>query len=170
MRQRRAAPVATYIALGSNLEGPVGQLERGVRALGALPDSVVRRVSRFYRTEPVGPPGQPDYINAVVGLETRLRPLALLDAMQRIERTQGRVRRERWGPRTLDLDLLLYGDEEIDSPRLQVPHPRMHERLFVLRPLADIVAADFVIPGRGRLEAQLAACPRTGVERIDNPV
>ncbi|HIP53557.1 MAG TPA: 2-amino-4-hydroxy-6-hydroxymethyldihydropteridine diphosphokinase [Chromatiales bacterium] len=160
---------AVYIALGSNLDGPLTQLERAVKALGALPDTALKRVSPYYRTAPIGPPGQPDYFNAVVLLETYLDPLPLLDELQRIERDQGRVRGEHWGPRTLDLDILLYNGEEICEPRLQVPHPCMHERAFVLCPLADIAPSSLDIPGRGRLEALLADCPDEGVERLGKP-
>jgi len=123
--------------------------------------------SALYRTKPVGPQDQPDYINAVAALETRLMPRALLAALQGIERRHGRVRDgSRWGPRTLDLDLLLYGGEELDLPGLHIPHAQMHRRAFVLVPLADVAAASLVVPGRGRLGQLLAQVDGSGVERV----
>lgn len=131
--------VRAYIGLGSNLGDPLAQLRSAVKALEQLPGSRLTAVSRFYRSSPMGPGDQPDYLNAVAMLDTTLEPLALLDALQAIEQQQGRVRSgERWGPRTLDLDLLLYGAEEIDHPRLRVPHPGIRERNFVLVPLAEL--------------------------------
>ncbi|MEQ4939504.1 2-amino-4-hydroxy-6-hydroxymethyldihydropteridine diphosphokinase, partial [Proteus terrae] len=112
-----------YIALGSNLASPLEQVQAAYRPLGDIPPSRVVNVSSFYRTPPLGPQDQPDYLNAAVALETTLAPDALLDHTQRIELQQGRVRKaERWGPRTLDLDIMLFGDEDIDSPGLSVPH------------------------------------------------
>ncbi len=158
--------VPAFIGLGSNLDGPVEQVRRALDALTSLGGSRLAAASRLYRSDPVGPPGQPDYINAVAKLETRLAPGRLLDELQRIERRQGRVRGERWGPRTLDLDLLLYGDLAIDEPRLRVPHPRLAERMFVLRPLAELLASDAELPGLGRLDELLAACADGGVEPL----
>ncbi|WP_313113617.1 2-amino-4-hydroxy-6-hydroxymethyldihydropteridine diphosphokinase [Pseudescherichia sp.] len=128
-----------YIALGSNLASPLTQVNAAIVALGTLPDSQVVAVSGFYRTPPLGPQDQPDYLNAAVALETTLAPEALLDHTQRIELDQGRVRKaERWGPRTLDLDIMLFGDETLATPRLTVPHYDMKNRGFMLWPLFEI--------------------------------
>lgn len=128
-----------YISIGSNLARPLNQVERAVTALKAIPASSLLAVSPWYGSTPVGGPGgQPDYINGVACLQTRLTPHALLDALQGIEQQQGRERHTRWGARTLDLDLLLYDDCIIDDDRLTLPHPRMSTRAFVLAPLADI--------------------------------
>jgi 2-amino-4-hydroxy-6-hydroxymethyldihydropteridine diphosphokinase len=116
----------------------------------------------------MGPADQPDYINAVAALATRLSALELLDALQTIEQQQGRVREgERWGPRTLDLDLLLYGDQQIHTDRLTVPHPRLGERNFVMYPLHDITGDDLLIPGLDTLGHLLQACPRQGLELVE---
>lgn len=160
------AAVKAYIGLGSNLDDPESQVRRACDALARLPDSRLMRVSPLYRSDPVGPPGQPDYINAVAMLETALPPESLLDALQGIEQAHGRERLEHWGPRTLDLDILLYGDQRIASDRLTVPHPYLAERPFVLYPLADI-APDIVVPGHGPLADLLADCPPAGLERLD---
>ncbi len=131
-----------YIALGSNLASPLTQVNAAIAALGTIPDSRIVAVSSFYRTPPLGPQDQPDYLNAAVALETSLAPEALLDHTQRIELDQGRVRKaERWGPRTLDLDIMLFGDETIATPRLTVPHYDMKNRGFMLWPLFEIAPA-----------------------------
>ncbi|GIU09349.1 2-amino-4-hydroxy-6-hydroxymethyldihydropteridine diphosphokinase [Shewanella morhuae] len=134
-----------YVALGANLEDPKAQLDNAVAALSILALENRLQVSPYYRSVPMGDVVQPDYVNAVVSFDTELTPLALLDALQQIENTQGRIRLERWGPRTLDLDLLLYGNENIDIPRLKVPHYGMKERSFVLVPLAAI-APSLILP------------------------
>jgi len=150
------AAVRACIGLGSNLGEPERQLRQAVAALAALPESRLLAVSSLYRNPPMGPADQPDYLNAVALLETGLAPQALLDALQAIERAQGRLRDgTRWGPRTLDLDLLLYGEHSIDSARLQVPHPGLTARAFVLGPLAEI-APGLALPD-GRTVAMLAA-------------
>ena len=160
-------PVRAWIGLGSNLDGPEAQLQRALEALDRLPRSRVVACSSFYRSAPMGPADQPDYVNAVAALDTGLSPLELLDALQAVEAAQGRVRGpERWGPRTLDLDILLYGAERIDTPRLKVPHPGMAQRPFVLWPLAE-VAPGLEIPGLGPLDALLTACPREGLRRLE---
>jgi len=151
-----------WIALGSNLGDPPAQLRHAIDAVRALDGVSVTAVSSFYRTDPVGPPGQPDFCNAVAGIETRLAPEALLARLQAIERTAGRERSERWGPRTLDLDLLFYDDAVIDAPDLQVPHPRLAERAFVLVPLAE-VAPGADVPGHGRVADLRAAVDEAGV-------
>lgn len=155
-----------YIGLGSNLNHPRAQLERALEALAGLPDSELVGCSPFYRSAPMGPPGQPDYLNAVAALDTRLEPEALLDALQAIEQVQGRVRLERWGPRTLDLDILLYGKRRIDSARLTVPHSGIAERAFVLYPLADL-APQLTIPALGSMAELKARCAPMALWRLD---
>jgi 2-amino-4-hydroxy-6-hydroxymethyldihydropteridine diphosphokinase len=147
-----------FIALGSNLDHPEQQLRQALAALAALPASTLHRSSPFYRSRAVGPGDQPDYFNAVCELTTALAPLALLDQLQAIEQAQGRRRELRWGARTLDLDLLLYGDEIINLPRLQVPHPRLFERDWVLYPLADLDPA-LQFPDGTALRSRLDSCP-----------
>ncbi|MBZ5488804.1 2-amino-4-hydroxy-6-hydroxymethyldihydropteridine diphosphokinase [Halomonas aquamarina] len=127
-----------YIGLGSNLENPLTQVRQAISELAALPLSQLHRASSLYASRPVGPQDQPDFINAVVALETRLSPLALLDQLQGLEQRHRRRRERHWGPRTLDLDLLLYDQETIAHPRLRVPHPHMQARAFVLAPLAEL--------------------------------
>ena len=143
-----------YIALGSNLHTPLEQLKRALNALAQLPQTQLMAVSSFYRSKPLGPQDQPDYLNAAVEISTALSPLALLDELQRIENEQGRVRLRRWGERTLDLDILLYGDEIIQTERLTVPHYDMYNREFVLVPLAEI-APNLILPNGQKL-AELA--------------
>jgi 2-amino-4-hydroxy-6-hydroxymethyldihydropteridine diphosphokinase len=155
-----------FVALGSNLDDPSGQVLRAMDELEALSGTRVRRRSSLYRTAPVGEPDQPDFINAVVQIETALDPLELLAALLAIERRHGRVRNSRNAPRTLDLDLLLYDDRTMDAPGLQLPHPRMHERAFVLLPLAEI-APDLSIPGRGLVAALVRAVAQQRVVRVD---
>ncbi|MFB2637493.1 2-amino-4-hydroxy-6-hydroxymethyldihydropteridine diphosphokinase [Shewanella bicestrii] len=145
-----------FVALGANLEDPKAQLDNAVAALSALAENQSLKVSPYYGSAPMGDVVQPDYINAVASFETSMAPIALLDALQEIENTQGRVRKERWGPRTLDLDLLLYGDAIIDEPRLKVPHYGMKERSFVLVPLAAI-APDLVLPCKTPLRSLISA-------------
>ncbi|WEF27352.1 2-amino-4-hydroxy-6-hydroxymethyldihydropteridine diphosphokinase [Klebsiella aerogenes] len=145
-----------YIALGSNLASPLEQVNAAIRALSGIPDSRVVRVSSLYRTPPLGPQDQPDYLNAAVALETSLSAEALLDHTQRIELQQGRVRKaERWGPRTLDLDIMLFGDAVISSERLAVPHYDMKNRGFMLWPLFEI-APQLHFPDGLSLRAALA--------------
>jgi len=136
------------VALGSNLEDPEAQVNRGLDELAALPDTELLARSRLFRTAPVGYVDQPDFVNACALVETGLAPHALLDALLAVEKRHGRVREIPNGPRTLDLDIILYGDRVIDEPGLKVPHPRAHERAFVLKPLLE-VWPDAVIPGRG---------------------
>ncbi len=153
-----------YIGLGSNLADPAEQLRQALAALEQLPHSRLAAVSSFYVSDSLLP-GQPRYTNAVAALDTGLEPLQLLDALQAIELDQGRERHERWGPRTLDLDILLFGQRLIDEPRLHVPHYQMHLRAFVLYPLAEI-AADLELPDGRPLGELLAACPFEGLERL----
>jgi 2-amino-4-hydroxy-6-hydroxymethyldihydropteridine diphosphokinase len=154
---------SAYIALGSNLSRPQSQLQQAVGALEALPDTTLVRVSSIYRSTAVGPGTQPDYLNAVLLLDTKQSPLALLDAMQQIEQEQGRVRNIRWGPRTLDLDLLLYGEVKITSLTLTVPHPRMQQRNFVLYPLREISDTNLVLPDGSDLDTLLQQCAVSGL-------
>jgi 2-amino-4-hydroxy-6-hydroxymethyldihydropteridine diphosphokinase len=157
---------AVYIGLGSNLAEPLQQLREALHALAQLPHTQLCAVSSFYASAPLGPSDQPNYLNAVALLESTLEPLVLLDALQKIELLQGRERKaERWGPRTLDLDILLFGQRLIDQPRLQVPHYHLHARAFVLYPLAEI-AAQLQLPDGRQLDELLAACPRSGLERL----
>lgn len=156
---------AAYIGLGSNLDSPEQHIISALSALDALPYTSLTNRSSLYKSKPVGPQDQNDYINAVAELETGLLPLALLDRLQAIERRHGRARGRRWGPRTLDLDLLLYGAEIINHQRLTVPHPELLKRAFVLAPLAEI-RADRALPGRGMISDHLADVDRAGLERI----
>ena len=156
-----------YIGLGSNLATPLEQLRSALAALAALPQTALVAQSAFYISDPLGPADQPRYVNAVAALDTELSPIDLLDALQRIELEQGRTRKaERWGPRTLDLDILLFGDLQLDEPRLTVPHYHMHARAFVLYPLAEI-APDLRLPDGRALTELLAACPFAGLERLN---
>jgi 2-amino-4-hydroxy-6-hydroxymethyldihydropteridine diphosphokinase len=155
-----------YVALGSNLQDPIAQVRAGFEALERLPATRVTRRSSLYRTAPVGKLDQPDFANAVACLETGLDPQTLLRGLLDIEAQHARVRGERNAPRTLDLDLLLYGEQRIDTPGLTLPHPRMHERAFVLVPLLE-VAPDAVVPGRGAVHELLAALPAQRVARQD---
>lgn len=144
-----------YIAIGSNLASPLDQVNAAIAALGQIPHSRTVAVSAFYRTPPLGPQDQPDYLNAALALETALEPDVLLDHTQRIELQQGRVRKaERWGPRTLDLDIMLFGQQVIDTDRLTVPHYDMHRRGFMLWPLAEI-APDLCFPDGATLASLL---------------
>lgn len=151
-----------YIALGANLGDARAALDAAFGALATLPQTTLRAASSIYRTAPIDS-GGPDYLNAVVRLDTRLAPQALLGALQRIECAHGRERPYRNAPRTLDLDLLLYGDRRIATTGLTVPHPRLHERAFVLLPLAEI-APQLRIPGLGPIDRLL---PRVAGQRID---
>ena len=154
--------IATYIGLGSNLGDSRQHLQQALAALGALAQCQLVNQSPFYRSQAVGPGEQPDYVNAVARLDTQLAPLQLLDQLQAIENAHGRERLERWGARTLDLDLLLYGDQTIACERLNVPHPYLTERNFVLYPLADL-SPTLVLPNGRSLASLLADCPSTGL-------
>jgi 2-amino-4-hydroxy-6-hydroxymethyldihydropteridine diphosphokinase len=154
-----------FIALGSNLRDPAAQVSSGFAALAEMLAGRVIARSSLYRSAPVGYADQPDFINAVAAIQTTLAPRALLEALFAIERRHGRVREFPSAPRTLDLDLLLYGDLQLHEHGLTVPHPRMHERAFVLRPLAEI-APRCVIPGRGRVSELLGAIDARGVEPL----
>jgi 2-amino-4-hydroxy-6-hydroxymethyldihydropteridine diphosphokinase len=145
-----------WIGLGSNLDDPRRQVLDALRELDEVDGISVRARSRLYMSDPMGPQDQPDFINAVAAVETRLAPLELLASLRSIEQRHARRRERHWGPRTLDLDLLLYGSETIEHPDLQVPHPGIAGRSFVLLPLREI-APGIEIPGRGKVEELLAA-------------
>lgn len=144
--------VRSYIGLGGNQGDSMTLFLSAIRALGTLPQTCVVGVSPLYKTPPMGPADQAEYHNAVVMLETELQPLELLDGLQAIEQEHGRVRKdERWGPRTLDLDILLYGEQTLHEARLQVPHYGLAQRIFVVQPLVDLMGENALIPGQGRL-------------------
>lgn len=152
-----------YIAIGSNLADPLQQVNNALAALKKIPDTTFIARSSFYRTKPMGPQNQGDYLNLAVVLETRLSPEILLDHTQAIELEQGRVRKdERWGPRTLDLDIMLFGHHIINTERLTVPHYGLKQREFMLYPLAEI-APDLVFPDGETLAEQLKKVPENGL-------
>ena len=155
-----------FIGLGSNLDEPLLQLKKAVEHLKQVKNIELIKVSDFYSSAPMGPQDQPDYINAVVEITTSLNAEQLLDECQNIENKQGRVRSQRWGARTLDLDILLYGNDVINTERLTVPHSGISERNFVLYPLHDLVDDDFVISQLGKISQLLIACPVAGVTRL----
>ena len=159
-----------YLSLGSNLADPLQQVKSTLSELGALPETIKITHSSLYQSAPLGPADQPDYINAVCVLDTRLPLERLFDRLLEIEDRHGRIRSaERWGPRTLDLDLLLYGDVQREHARITLPHPRLHERSFVLYPLYE-VAPELVIPGHGPLVELLKRCPAQGLRKLDDQV
>jgi 2-amino-4-hydroxy-6-hydroxymethyldihydropteridine diphosphokinase len=158
--------VTAFVGLGSNLEDPPEQLNRAIFELAELPDTRLRVCSAFFWSAPMGPVEQPEYLNAVARLETRLSAGRLLQELQRIEAAHGRKREVRWGPRTLDLDLLLYGDQRVDTPELQLPHPGIEQRNFVLYPLLEL-APELVIPGQGKLLELIQECPPDGLRAYE---
>ena len=175
--------VTAYIGLGSNLVDPAAQVRAGQAALAALPQTTVEACSALYTSAPIGLVNQPDFVNAACRVRTQLPARALMQALLDIEKQKGRIRGAgdsrdgggratpgavagKGGPRTLDLDLLLYGDLVLDDPDLTLPHPRLHERAFVLHPLCELDAG-LVIPGRGRATDLLAACAGQRVERLE---
>jgi 2-amino-4-hydroxy-6-hydroxymethyldihydropteridine diphosphokinase len=160
-------PVRAFVGLGGNQGDVETTLVEALWAVDALPQTTIQRQSAFYRTPAWGKTDQPAFLNAVVELRTRMPAKVLLESLLAIEERFGRVRSEaeRWGPRVLDLDLLAYGDEVNDEPGLTLPHPHLHERAFVLVPLAEI-APSLVIPGRGEVSALLAAVDVSGIEAI----
>jgi len=161
-----AGRVVAYVGLGANLGEPRQQLTAALTAMSGLPETRLAGHSSFYRTAPVGYEDQPEFLNAVAALDTLLAPGVLLEGLQGIERRHGRERQFANAPRTLDLDLLLFGAEQIARPGLTVPHPRMHERAFVLKPLLEL-APGAEIPGKGPAREYLARCADQFVERID---
>ncbi|MDA8337569.1 MAG: 2-amino-4-hydroxy-6-hydroxymethyldihydropteridine diphosphokinase [Peptococcaceae bacterium] len=159
--------VTAYIGLGTNLGDTRANLRQALESLRAKPGIEVRRVASFYRTEPQGYPDQDWFLNTVAGVETGLRPLGLLSALQGVEAALGRVRSLRWGPRVIDLDLLLYGEERINSPVLTVPHPRLMERAFVLVPLAELEPDLELAPGVRAAELAARLAGEQAVERVE---
>ena len=153
-----------YIALGSNMHDPQKQLDSALQSLSAEPEIELARVSHRYQTPPIGP-AQPDYINAAAQLHTILSPESLLNSLQKIEQQQDRVRTLHWGPRTLDLDILIYDDLVLETERLTIPHPRMTERAFVLLPLADI-NPDLTLPCGKTVRQLLANCSLQGIVKV----
>jgi 2-amino-4-hydroxy-6-hydroxymethyldihydropteridine diphosphokinase len=157
--------ICVYIGLGSNLDRPVVQLRRAFTELAQLPHTSGMQQSRFYRSKPLGPQDQPDYLNAVAALQTRLEPHELMQQLRNIELAHGRRRspETRWGPRTLDLDLLLYGERVLHTQGLTLPHPQLHKRSFVLYPLAEL-APDLMIPGYGPVRLLRERCTSPAIE------
>lgn len=155
-----------WIGLGSNLEDPLRQLATAVAGLAALPGTRLIEQSPFYSSRPMGPQDQPDYVNGVALLQTSLAAEPLLDELQRLEQQHGRTRERHWGPRTLDLDLLLFGGETLATSRLTVPHPGIAERDFVLRPMLDI-RPDLALPDGRRIADLLAQCSDSYLQRLE---
>lgn len=154
-----------YVGLGSNQDGPEERVQRAFTQLAALPRTRLVARSSLWHTPPVGPVEQPPFVNAVAGLLTRLSPRELLDELLAAERVQGRRRDVRWGPRTLDLDLLVYGSRQVEEPGLIVPHPEMGRRAFVLYPLAEVAPA-LRVPGQGVVSEMAAAADGAGLQRL----
>jgi 2-amino-4-hydroxy-6-hydroxymethyldihydropteridine diphosphokinase len=167
MNKSQEKGVTVYLGLGSNLADPISQLRRARAEIAHLDGVSERAFSSLYRSAPMGPADQPDYVNAVMAVDVTLDAHELLRALQAIELAHGRDRSgERWGARTLDIDVLLYGQEQLHSDVLIVPHPGVSEREFVLYPLKEIADPDLEIPGRGRLADLVARCPRRGLEAL----
>jgi 2-amino-4-hydroxy-6-hydroxymethyldihydropteridine diphosphokinase len=160
-----AATERAYVALGANIGEPRRQVEAGFAALAALPGTRLVLRSPLYRSAPVGYLDQPDFVNAVAGIDTALAPQALLERLLEIERAHGRVRDFANAPRTLDLDIVLYGERVVQAPGLTIPHPRMLERAFVMLPLAEI-APQAEVPGRGRVRELAARLDAGGLRRM----
>ncbi|UJF19641.1 2-amino-4-hydroxy-6-hydroxymethyldihydropteridine diphosphokinase [Vibrio sp. SS-MA-C1-2] len=157
-----------YIAIGSNLGSPIEQAKLAISALEMIPNTTLVKVSSLYTSKPMGPQEQPEYVNAVAEINTELSPLELLDQTQKIEQQQGRVRKaERWGPRTLDLDMLLYDQQIIEDERLTVPHYGMKLREFVLYPLSEI-ASDLILPDNVHLSELLKQIPLNGLTKLES--
>ncbi len=158
-----------YLGLGSNLENPPQQIRKALQAIDNIPATRISAVSGLYTSKPLVPPSgsiaQPDYYNAVVRIETGLDPHQLLDQLQRIEQAQHRKRMQQWGPRTIDLDILMFNHERIHDERLIVPHPGMQQRAFVLYPLQEI-ERELEIPGRGMLGELIKCCPQAGLHYL----
>ena len=166
MQSLSSEAVLAYIGLGSNLQNPSQQLYSARTGITALAHVKELAFSCLYQSLPMGPQDQPDYVNAVMAVATTLAPLELLRALQGIENNHGRIRGERWGARTLDLDILLYGDNIIALPDLTVPHSGLTERAFVLYPLYEI-APKLTIPNKGKLIDLLANCTLAGLKKLD---
>jgi 2-amino-4-hydroxy-6-hydroxymethyldihydropteridine diphosphokinase len=162
--------IQVYIGLGSNLALPEKQIQVACSSLATLPDTALIKCSSLYKSQPMGPQDQPDYVNAVALIETALSPDTLLHQTQLIESQQGRIRKaNRWGPRTLDLDMLLFGQQQIDNEHLTVPHSGMKQREFVLYPLFEI-APDLILPCGEQLADLVTACPINGLQKMTHSV
>ena len=158
--------IRVYIGIGSNLDNPVAQVLEAVEELEMIPDTILAERSTLYSARPMGPGDQPDYVNAVVAMDTLLSADELHKALISIEDLQGRTRGgDKWGPRIIDLDLLLYGNQVVDTPTLTVPHPGMHERDFVIIPLEE-VAGNLKIPGRGHLYSLINKCKSHSLKKL----
>lgn len=157
--------VRAFVGLGANLGDAAQTVSAAMQQLASLPETTLLACSSLYRSAPVGYLDQPDFVNAVAAIETDLAPHALLDGLLAIEQHFGRARSFRNAPRTLDMDLLLFGDQQLDDERLSVPHPRMRDRSFVLLPLAEI-APDLLLPDGTALGPLALACDQTGLSRI----
>jgi 2-amino-4-hydroxy-6-hydroxymethyldihydropteridine diphosphokinase len=155
-----------FIGLGSNLDDPQTQILTAIEDIHQLDNTRLLNQSSLYRSPPMGPQDQPDYVNAVVEVETELSPHVLLDNLQQLEQKHGRIKKRHWGERTLDLDILLYSDCVIDDDKLKVPHPGLSERAFVVYPLAEI-APDLIIPGKGQLTIIKQNCPLDGLRKVE---
>ena len=156
-----------YIGLGSNLSNPEEQIRQARIAIAKQADITEIDFSSLYASSPMGPQDQPDYVNAVMRVNTGLSAMELLRVLQKIENNQGRVRKgKRWGARTLDLDLLLYADQQIDTPDLIVPHSGLSERAFVLYPLQEVAPGDLFVPGKGDIKQLVSQCPLDGLVKI----
>ena len=155
-----------YIGIGSNLGDPVGQIQQAISELQQLPKAQLVQVSSLYGSKPMGPQDQPDYVNAVAQLDTELKPLELLDALQQLEQDHQRIRQRHWGPRTLDLDVLLYDQQSIQDSRLTVPHAGLSERNFVLYPLAEI-SPQLSLPDGTSLQQLLDNCPLADLIKLN---
>jgi 2-amino-4-hydroxy-6-hydroxymethyldihydropteridine diphosphokinase len=167
MKHSEISPVIAYIGLGSNLADPVAQIKSARTAIASIAGVQELAFSSLYHSLPMGPQDQPDYVNAVMFVATDLLPMDLLRSLQNIENDHGRVRKgEQWGARTLDLDILIYGDQEIDLPDLTVPHQGFAERAFVLYPLFEI-APQLAVPGNGAIADLVAKCPLSGLRRME---
>jgi len=167
MKTTKTDSITAYIGLGSNLADPAVQIKAARQEIAALANVQELAFSSLYQSPPMGPQDQPDYVNAVMAIATTLPALTLLHCLQNIEHEKGRVRTgERWGARTLDLDLLLYGDQQIAVPDLIVPHAGLSERSFVLYPLYEI-APQLRVPGKGKLADLVAQCPPAGLKRLN---
>ncbi len=160
--------IEAYIGLGSNLDQPEEKIKHARAVMAAHADLKECKFSSLYRSPPMGPQDQPDYVNAVICIQTDLAADDLLTLLQKIEHDFGRVRKDqRWGERTLDLDILLYGEQEINTDDLVVPHYGIAERAFVLYPLKEIAEDDLFIPGKGHINDLFAKCPLDGLEKIE---
>ncbi|MCC5797309.1 MAG: 2-amino-4-hydroxy-6-hydroxymethyldihydropteridine diphosphokinase [Methylophaga sp.] len=155
-----------FIGLGSNLDDPAAQVQSALQALNDLPDSQLIQSSSLYKSPPMGPQDQPDYINAVAEIETALSADELLQQLQELEQAHGRIRRRHWGERTLDLDILLYGQLQTADATLTIPHPGIALRPFVLYPLAEL-APNLSVPGLGNVAELCLHCPTDGLEKME---